>query len=421
MAERKRKPKPTPEMEQLAQAVIAAMASQPDGYKASDVYDTMQEGLKLAMERLMQTELTDFLGYQKSSQEDKTTSNRRNGTSSKTVRSKHGALELNIPRDRDAEFESHLIPKYKKDISDIENKVIAMYAKGMSERDISQTIEEIYGFSLSAMTISQMTDAVLPLVKEWQNRPLHKIYPFVFIDALYVDMKVERCSQKRAIYVMIGIDEDGRKDVLGFWNKASEGADEWMKIFDEIQSRGVEKISFISADGLSGLERAVKACFGEETVFQRCIVHMVRNSLKYLARSDYASFCSDIKDVYSAVSLNAALDAFDVFKSKWENSHSKAMKVWTEQFKYVEQLFNYPAEIRRVIYTTNTIESVNSALRKVTNLKGALPGEDALNKLLYLRIQNLLKTWKGPVRFWSDIKKKLDICCPGWNELKPIG
>jgi transposase-like protein len=314
-----------------------------------------------------------------------------------------------------------LLPKYKKDISDIEDKVIAMYARGMSERDISQTIEEIYGFSLSAMTVSQMTDAVLPLVKEWQNRPLHKIYPFVFIDALYVDMKVERCSQKRAIYVMIGIDEDGRKDVLGFWNKASEGADEWMKIFDEIQSRGVEKISFISADGLSGLERAVKACFGENTVFQRCIVHMVRNSLKYLPRSDYASFCSDIKDVYSAVSLDAALNAFDAFKSKWGNGHSKAVRVWTEQFKYVEQLFNYPVEIRRVIYTTNTIESVNSALRKVTNLKGALPGEDALNKLLYLRIQNLLKTWKGPVRFWSDIKKKLDICCPGWNELKPIG
>ncbi len=421
MAERKRKPKPTPEMEQLAQAVIAAMASQPDGYKASDVYDTMQEGLKLAMERLMQTELTDFLGYQKSSQGDKTTSNRRNGTSSKTVRSKYGALELSIPRDREAEFESHLLPKYKKDISDIEDKVIAMYARGMSERDISQTIEEIYGFSLSAMTVSQMTDAVLPLVKEWQNRPLHKIYPFVFIDALYVDMKVERCSQKRAIYVMIGIDEDGGKDVLGFWNKASEGADEWMKIFDEIQSRGVERISFISADGLSGLERAVNACFGEETVFQRCIVHMVRNSLKYLPRSDYASFCSDIKDVYSAVSLDAALNAFDAFKSKWGNGHSKAVRVWTEQFKYVEQLFNYPVEIRRVIYTTNTIESVNSALRKVTNLKGALPGEDALNKLLYLRIQNLLKTWKGPVRFWSNIKKKLDICCPGWNELKPIG
>lgn len=231
-------------------------------------------------------------------------------------------------------------------------------------------------------------------------------------------MKVERCSQKRAIYVMIGIDEDGRKDVLGFWNKATEGADEWMKIFDEIQSRGVEKVSFISADGLSGLERAVDACFGKETVFQRCIVHMVRNSLKHLPRSEYAAFCSDIKDVYSAVSLNAALDAFDLFKAKWENGHSKAVKVWTEQFKYVEQLFNYPVEIRRVIYTTNTIESVNSALRKVTNLKGALPSEDALSKLLYLRIQNLLKTWKGPVRFWTDIKKKLDICCPGWNELR---
>ena len=217
---------------------------------------------------------------------------------------------------------------------------------------------------------------------------------------------------------MIGIEVDGRKEVLGFWNKATEGADEWMKIFDEIQSRGVEKISFISADGLSGLERAVDACFGKETVFQRCIVHMVRNSLKHLPRSEYAAFCSDIKDVYSAVSLNAALDAFDLFKAKWENGYSKAVKVWTEQFKYVEQLFSYLVEIRRVIYTTNTIESVNSALRKVTNLKGALPSEDALSKLLYLRIQNLLKTWKGPVRFWTDIKKKLDICCPGWNELR---
>ena len=293
-----------------------------------------------------------------------------------------------------------------------------MYARGMSDRDISDTIEEIYGFSLSATVISQMTDAVLPLVKEWQNRPLRKVYPFIFIDALYVDMKVERCSQKRAIYVMIGIDEDGRKDVLGFWNKATEGADEWMKIFDEIQSRGVEKVSFISADGLSGLEHAVDACFGKETVFQRCIVHMVRNSLKHLPRSEYAAFCNDIKDVYSAVSLNAALDAFDLFKAKWENGYSKAVKVWTEQFKYLEHPFSHLVEIRRVIYTTNTIESVNSALRKVTNLKGALPSEDALSKLLYLRIQNLLKTWKGPVRFWTDIKKKLDICCPGWNELR---
>ena len=418
MAERKRKPKPKPEMEQLAQSLIAAMASQQDGYNASDVYETMQEGLKLAMERLMQTELTAFLGYQKSSQEEKPTSNRRNGTTSKTVRSKHGALELNIPRDRNSAFESHILTKHQRDISEIEDKVISMYARGMSDRDISDSIEEIYGFSLSATVIGQMTDAVLPLVKEWQNRPLRKVYPFIFIDALYVDMKVERCSQKRAIYVMIGIDEDGRKDVLGFWNKATEGADEWMKIFDEIQSRGVEKVSFISADGLSGLERAVDACFGKETVFQRCIVHMVRNSLKHLPRSEYAAFCSDIKDVYSAVSLNAALDAFDLFKAKWENGHSKAVKVWTEQFKYVEQLFNYPVEIRRVIYTTNTIESVNSALRKVTNLKGALPSEDALSKLLYLRIQNLLKTWKGPVRFWTDIKKKLDICCPGWNELR---
>ena len=422
MAERKRKPKPNPEMEQLAQSLIAAMAaSQTEGYKASDVCETMQEGLKLAMERLMQTELTSFLGYQKSSQAEKDTTNRRNGTTSKTVRSKYGALELNIPRDRYSEFDSQLLPKYKRDISDIEDKVIAMYARGMTERDIAQTIEEIYGFSLSATTVSQMTDAVLPLVKDWQSRPLHKVYAFLFIDAIYVDVKIDRSSQKQAVYVIIGIDENGRKDVLGFWINASESAADWMKIFDEIQARGVEKVCFISADGLSGLERAVEACFGEKTVFQRCIVHMVRNSLKYLPRSDYAAFCSDIRDVYSAVSLNAALEAFKAFKAKWEPGHEKAVKVWTEQFQYVEQLFDYPADIRRVIYTTNTIESVNSALRKVTNLKGSLPSKDALSKLLYLRIQNLLKTWKGPVRFWSVISKKLDICCPGWNELKTAG
>ena len=409
-------------MEQLAQSLIAAMAaSQTEGYKASDVCETMQEGLKLAMERLMQTELTSFLGYQKSSQAEKDTTNRRNGTTSKTVRSKYGALELNIPRDRYSEFDSQLLPKYKRDISDIEDKVIAMYARGMTERDIAQTIEEIYGFSLSATTVSQMTDAVLPLVKDWQSRPLHKVYAFLFIDAIYVDVKIDRSSQKQAVYVIIGIDENGRKDVLGFWINASESAADWMKIFDEIQARGVEKVCFISADGLSGLERAVEACFGEKTVFQRCIVHMVRNSLKYLPRSDYAAFCSDIRDVYSAVSLNAALEAFKAFKAKWEPGHEKAVKVWTEQFQYVEQLFDYPADIRRVIYTTNTIESVNSALRKVTNLKGSLPSKDALSKLLYLRIQNLLKTWKGPVRFWSVISKKLDICCPGWNELKTAG
>lgn len=422
MAKRNRKPKPSPEMEQLAQSLIAAMAaSQTEGYKASDVCETMQEGLKLAMERLMQTELTSFLGYQKSSQAEKNTTNRRNGTTSKTVRSKYGALELNIPRDRDSEFDSQLLPKYKRDISDIEDKVIAMYARGMTERDIARTIEEIYGFSLSATTVSQMTDAVLPLVKDWQSRPLHKVYAFLFIDAIYVDVKIDRSSQKQAVYVIIGIDENGRKDVLGFWINASESAADWMKIFDEIQTRGVEKVCFISADGLSGLERAVEACFGEKTVFQRCIVHMVRNSLKYLPRSDYAAFCSDIRDVYSAVSLNAALEAFKAFKAKWEPGHEKAVKVWTEQFQYVEQLFDYPADIRRVIYTTNTIESVNSALRKVTNLKGSLPSKDALSKLLYLRIQNLLKTWKGPVRFWSVISKKLDICCPGWNELKTAG
>lgn len=415
MAKRKKKQENSPEFERFVQATMEYVAANPEYYSGAGIYEAMKSGLKTVMERLMQAELTSQLGYEKNSQEEKRTDNRRNGTSSKTVRGKSGPIELAIPRDRSGEFESRLIPKYKKDISDIEDKVIAMYARGMSERDIARTIDDIYGFTLSATTISEMTDSILPVVKQWKNRPLRKIYPFLFIDALYVDMKVERTSQKRAIYVMIGIDEDGHKDVLGFWNRGEESADSWRKIFEEIQSRGVEKVCYISADGLKGIEPAIRACFGEETVFQRCIVHMVRNSLKHLARENYAAFCAEIREVYSAVSLEAADDAFERFKARWTNVSDKAVKVWIDGYKYVKQLFNEPKEVRRVIYTTNTIESVNSALRKVTNLKGALPNEDALDKLLYLRIQDLVAGWKGPVRFWSTVVAKLDISKPGWS------
>lgn len=416
MAKRQRKPKVSPAIERVVDAVMGAMTQNPDEFSFAELSEVLRTAVKTAMERMMGVELTSCLGYEKSSQGEKPTTNRRNGTSRKTVRSKSGPIQLEIPRDRQGEFESRLIPKYRRDLGEIEDKVISLYAHGMSERDIAEMIAELYGCSLSATTISEMTDAVLPLVREWRARPLHKVYPFVFIDALYVDMKVERTSQKRAIYVMIGIDGEGRKDVLGFWNKASEGADEWIKIFDEIRARGVEKICFLSADGLPGIQKAVQASFGHGTLFQRCIVHMIRNSLTYLPRSDYAAFCSDIKSVYAAVSLDAALEAFERFKAKWEPGHPRATKVWTSQFQHVRQLFDYPREIRHVIYTTNTIESVNAALRKVTNLKGALPNEDALDKLLYLRIQELIKKWKRSIQLWATIAAQLDICCPDWRE-----
>jgi transposase-like protein len=368
------------------------------------------------LENMLRAELDAHLGYQKHDQGPKATENRRNGTTPKTVRSELGEITLHIPRDRDGEFEPTIVPKNSRDVSDIQDKVIAMYGRGMSDRDISKTIREIYGFSLSAETISHITEAVIPQLRGWQSRPLKDVYPFVYIDALYTDVKKGGSSRKQAVYVILGIDADGYKDVLGMWSRDTEGAKEWLNIFDELKQRGVQTVCFLSADGLKGVEEAARAAFGEKLVFQRCIVHLIRNSLKYVPSKHYKEFCADLRAIYKAVSQQAARAALEELEKKWGENYSGAVRVWRDNFRYVEQLFDYPADIRRVIYTTNPIESLNSALRKVTDRKGSLPGEDALMKLLYLRIQSLLEKWNRPLSNWALIRGKLDLLIPGWNE-----
>ena len=360
--------------------------------------------------------MNEHLGYEKSSSSPKQTSNRRNGSLKKTVLTKDGQIEIEVPRDREGSFEPRLVPKRTKDVSSIQDKVIAMYARGMSDRDISNTIADIYGFELSPETISNMTEAVKPRLQEWKDRPLKAVYPFVFIDALYVDVKVERTSQKMAIYVAIARDENGVKDVLGFWIRETESAKEWLGIFDELKQRGVRKITVISADGLKGIEQAVETAFGYGTKFQRCIVHMVRNSVQYLPRKHYKEFCADLKAIYAAVSLEAAENAKDTLQAKWGKSYPGAVRVWVDNFRCVAQLFDFPTDIRKIIYTTNVIESVNSALRKVTRFKGCLPSVTALEKLLYLRIQGLTASWTDHVPGWSAVRAALNIICPEWNQ-----
>jgi transposase-like protein len=369
------------------------------------------------MEDMLRAELDETLGYERHDQSPKSNTNRRNGSTQKTVRTKDGEMTLNIPRDRNGEFEPQVVPKHSRDVSGIQEKVIAMYGRGMSDRDIAATIADIYGFSMSAETISNITETVLPRVREWRSRPLKKAYPFVFIDALYADVKVSGTSQNRAIYAIVGVDSDGIKDILGIWVRESEGAKEWLNIFDEIKQRGVQRVTFLSADGLAGVEEAAKMAFGQDLTFQRCIVHMVRNSLKYIPSKHFKAFCTDLRLIYGAASLLAAKDAFEDLKQKWGNNYPGAVKVWGENFKFVEQLFDFPAEIRKVVYTTNTIESVNSALRKVTDRKGALPSDDALMKLLYLRIEDLTKKWTKPIANWAIIRGQLDIVKPGWTIL----
>lgn len=374
---------------------------------AKDVQDALKDIFGPMFEAMLQGEMENHLGYESNDKSLKSTDNRRNGYIHKNVKTSMGEMEIEVPRDRNGSFEPILVPKRSKDISDIDQKVISMYAKGMSQRDISATIEDIYGFKVSHEMISQITDKVIDEQIQWQNRPLKKCYPFVFVDCMYVTVRHEYDSSEMAVYTILGYDVDGGKEILGIWLNDTESKHTWMQIFDEIKNRGVEDIFFISMDGVSGLEDGAKEIF-KGVIVQRCIVHLIRNSLKYVPSKDYKKFTSHLKKIYGAPSLKAAQNEFGKFKDEWISKYPGAVDVWVRNFKHVEQLFDYPSDIRKVMYTTNAIESVNSSFRKVTK-KGAFPNEDALLKVLYLRVGELAKKWeKAHVHNWAMVRNQLD-------------
>jgi transposase-like protein len=387
----------------IAQAII-------DQYQPTNA-EEMQEALKdifgPMFEAMLQGEMDSHLGYDANDHGYKDTTNRRNGYSHKTVKTTYGDVEVDVPRDREASFEPQAIPKRTRDVSGIEDKVLSMYAKGMSQRDIADTIENIYGFEISHETISTITDCVIETANEWQNRPLKKFYTFLFVDCLYVNIRKEMETRSCAVYVILGYDVNGVKDILGIWIGESEGKHYWMQIFDEIKNRGVEDVLFISMDGVSGLEEGAKSIF-KDVVVQRCIVHMIRNSIKYIPSKDYKAFTAQLKKVYGAASLKASVAEFERFKQAW-SQYPGAIDVWVRNWSHVEQLFNYGSAVRKVMYTTNAIESVNSSFRKVTK-KGSFPSEDAVMKALYLRITELYKKWNNrPVANWALVRNQLSM------------
>lgn len=397
------KKKEKPNNVKIAEAIL-------EQYKPTTVRE-MQDALKdifgPMFEAMLQGELTSHLGYDSNSRVQKDSSNRRNGYNDKTLHTSTGDVEIQVPRDRDGSFEPKIVPKRKKDVSDIENKVLAMYARGMSQRDISATIEDIYGFEVSKEMVSTITDCVLDELNDWQSRPLKPCYPFIFVDCMYVNIKRNYETQKCAIYTILGYDIDGKKDILGLWINETESTHVWMQIFDEIKSRGVEDIMFISMDGVSGLEEGAKSIF-PDVIIQRCIVHLIRNSIKYIPSKEYKNFTSALKKFYGAPSLKACLLAFEQFKQQWAE-YPGAVAIWERNFKYVEQLFQYGSAIRKVMYTTNAIESINASFRKVIK-KGTLPNENAILKLLYLRTKELYSKWNDrPIPNWSAVRNQLLI------------
>ena len=388
-------------------AIAKAIIDEYQPETAEDMQVALKDIFGPMFESMLQGEMDSHLGYESNDHGYKDTDNRRNGYIHKNVKTTYGDIPVDVPRDRDASFEPIAIPKRTRDVSGIEDKVLSMYARGLSQRDIADTVEDIYGFEISHETISNITDRVIETAEEWQNRPLKKFYTFVFVDCLFVSIRKEMETKSCAVYVMLGYDVNGIKDILGVWIGESEGKHYWMQIFDEIRARGVEDILFISMDGVSGLDEGARSIF-KNVVVQRCIVHLIRNSIKYIPSKDYKAYTAQLKKVYGAASLKAAEAEFERFKQNW-SSYPGAVDVWVRNWLHVEQLFNYGSAVRKVMYTTNAIEAVNSSFRKVTK-KGSFPGEDAVRKALYLRITELYRKWNGrPVANWAMVRNQLSM------------
>lgn len=375
---------------------------------AGDVQAMLKEMFGKTLEQMLEAELENELGYSRYNHKEKDTDNSRNGHSRKKVRSDYGDLDLQIPRDRNSEFDPVVVPKNQRDISGIEDQIISMYAKGMTVRDIQDHLKNIYGMDASPTLISNITDKLLPVIKEWQNRPLGEVYPMVFMDAIHYKVRVDGHIASKAAYIAIGVGLGGYKEVLGIWIGENESAKFWLNVLNELKNRGVKDILILSVDNLSGISEAIHASF-PHTQIQKCIVHQIRNSAKYVSYKDLKQFTADLKPVYKAVSEEAGLAALDDFDEKWGGRYPLAVKSWRNNWSEVSTFFRYPVEIRKLIYTTNMIESFHRQLRKVTKSKSVFPTDDALLKMLYLATMDVAGKWTMKIPNWGMIVSQFSI------------
>ena len=374
-----------------------------------DIQDLFKSFVAAALEGGLEAELDEELGYSKYDYRNKETNNIRNGYSKKTMKTSFGGMDIDIPRDRNGDFEPKLIQKHQTTLSgDIEEKIISMYAKGMTENDIAAHIEEIYGLDVSDSTISRVTDKILPIAKEWQSRPLEEVYAVVFMDAIHYHVRYEGRIVKKAVYIAIGINLDGRKDVLGMWVGENESAKFWLSVLNGLKNRGVNDILIACIDGLSGFTNAIEAVF-PQTEIQQCIIHQIRNTTKYVSYKDIKATMADLKRVYAAVDEDTALQELDRFDEIWGGKYPKLADNWRYKWVHLSTYFKYPQAVRALIYTTNTIEGFNRQLRKVTKNKGVFPTDDSLFKMLYLAMMDITKKWTGRRRDWGEIHSKLEI------------
>lgn len=395
-------------MSSLPKSVLREMITGGNLKTADDLHSYLKDMFKDALQEMLEAELEVELGYAKGDKKNKDTDNRRNGYTEKNVKTKYGEFPLEIPRDRDGEFDPVVVPKNKRNISGIEEQVISLYARGMSTRDIHDQMKEIYGIELSAEMVSKITDSIIPQIREWQNRPLESVYPFVFMDAIHYKVREDGTIKNKAAYVVLGVDVDGHKDILGIWIGENESSKFWLGVLNDLKNRGLEDVLIFCVDGLTGLKEAILASYPKSEI-QRCIIHQLRNSFKYVNYKDIKEFARDFKEVYKAVNEEVALENLGELEEKWGKKYPHAIKSWETNWDVLSPFFKYPSEIRTIMYTTNIIEGFHRQLRKVTKTKTMFPSDQALEKILFLASQNVIKKWSRRYDNWDLIRNQLTI------------
>lgn len=372
------------------------------------VQDLVKELTASFIQEAMDAELEEKLGYSKYDYKNKETDNSRNGSFKKTVISSQGEIELEVPRDRNGEYEPQIVKKHQMDISAIEDKIIFLYSQGVSTRDIEKTMQEMYGIEVDASRVSKITDKLLPMIREWQNRPLESVYAMVMLDAIHYKVREEGIVVKKAVYIATGTDLQGKKDVLGLWVGATESSKYWMGVLNGLKNRGVSDVLIVSVDGLTGFTEAISAVYPKAEV-QRCIIHQIRSSTRYVSYKDIKSFTAALKPIYKAPTEDAALASLDDLEQAWGAKYPAAIKSWRDHWAELSTMFKYPEQIRRIIYTTNALENFNRQLRKATKTKSAFVSDDALLKQLYLITMQVTEKWTMPIKDWGNILMCLTI------------
>ena len=400
-------------MEKASKEMLREFVNSQHFTSTSEIMESMKELFSDVLQQVMEAELEEKLGYEKSERlskndENSCRKNYRNGYSKKAVKTQLGEVEVKIPRDRNGEYEPQIIGKYSRNADGMEEKILGLYSCGMSQRDIAEQIKNLYDVEISDGLVSKIVEKVTPEINAWQNRPLESVYPFVFMDAIHYKVKENHQYITKAAYVVLGIQLDGRKDILGVWIGEHESAKFWLSVMNDLKNRGIKDVYVFCVDGLTGFREAINTAFPKAQI-QRCIIHQIRSSTKYVSYKDIKALMADLKQVYQAINEDEAMNALVRFKEKWEKTYPSCVRSWEENWDSLSTFFAYPAEVRRIIYTTNIIEGLNRQFRKISKNKPSFTNDDSLRKLLYLASKNIVEHWTAVCRNWDMVSNYLTI------------